>query len=297
MDGSGLEDGIGVVAVIYKKGISQPLKHLKAYLGPSTLHNTYEGEAVGGILVIWLIQGTAGTDFKNVSLYIDNQALITTSVSPKASPGQYLVWAFSQAANNTTTKLRIYWISSHSEVKGNEHVDSLAKEAAAGKASCRTDLPPLLRKTLPASASAIKQEHLAHLNRKWKSAWLSSPRERRLKEIDSTLPFSKFWQRQYDLTREQASLLMQVRSGHIPLNSYLFRIGKADSKYCSKCNDGPEVESVNHFIFECAAYANQRWTLTRIIGYDNLNLHDIMLTMKNMKALALFIDKTGRFKS
>jgi len=90
---------------------------------------------------------------------------------------------------------------------------------------------------------------------------------------------------------------MQVCSGHIPLNSYLFRIGKADSKYCSKCNDGPEVESVNHFIFECAAYANQRWTLTRIIGYDNLNLHDIMLTMKNMKALALFIDKTGRFKS
>ncbi len=110
VDGSGLKEGIRAAVVIFKKGISQPLKHLKVYLRPSTLHHTYEGEAVGGILAIWLIQSTAGTDFKNISLYIDNQALITTSVSLKASPGQYLVQAFSQAANNTKIKLRICWI-------------------------------------------------------------------------------------------------------------------------------------------------------------------------------------------
>jgi len=57
-------------------------------------------------------------------------------------------------------------------------MDSLAKEAAAGKASHHTDISPLLRKTLPVSMSAAKQEHLAYLNCKWKSAWLSSPRER-----------------------------------------------------------------------------------------------------------------------
>ena len=173
VDGSGHKRGIGVAVVIFKKESRQPLEHLKAYLSPPTTHNTYEAEAVGGILAIWLIQSTAGTDFKNVSLYIDKQALITTLVSPKPTSGQYLIHAFSQVANNTKTKLRICWISSHSEVKGNELADSLAKEAAAGKASCCADLLPLLRKLLPASASATKQEHFAHLNRKWKSAWLS----------------------------------------------------------------------------------------------------------------------------
>jgi len=29
---------------------------------------------------------------------------------------------------------------------------------------------------------------------------------------------------------------MQVRSGHIPLNSSLFRIGKSDTKFCQVCD-------------------------------------------------------------
>jgi len=41
----------------------------------------------------------------------------------------------------------IRWISSYSEVKGNEHADELAKEAALGRASRCTDLPSVLQRT------------------------------------------------------------------------------------------------------------------------------------------------------
>jgi hypothetical protein len=211
------------------------------------------------------------------------------------------VLAFIQAADNTKAKLTIRWISSHSDVKGNEHADKLAKEAADGKTSPHEQLPPTLGEALPASASATKQEHLAHLKRKWKATWRKSPRHRRFTQIDDTFPFSKFREQQNELTRRQASLLIQVRSGHFPLNSYLHRIGKSETKHCRKCRAEPgeetPVETVNHFIFECDAYSQERISLTRATGRDNLNLKDIMLKTKSMKALTKFIHRTGRLNT
>ena len=176
MDGSGLEEGIGAAAVIYRKGSNIPLNHLKAYLGPSTKHNSYKGEAVGGLLVCWLIRNTIGTDFKMVSIYIDNQALIKIMVAPKVLSGQYLVQAFADMADNLTAKITVQWISSHSDVKGNEQADKLAKEAAKGKASRCMDLPPILHIKLPNSTSATKEHHLEQLKSRWKLTWLDSPR-------------------------------------------------------------------------------------------------------------------------
>jgi len=152
-------------------------------------------------------------------------------------------------------------------VKGNEHADKLAKEAAEENASPQEQLPPMLRRTLPASASVVKQEHLAHLKRKWKSTWHKSPRHQRFMQIDNTFPFSKFRRQQDELAQDQASLLIQVRSGHIPLNSYLYRIGKSEMKQCRKCNAEPgevtPTEMVNHFIFECDVYSKERIFLTK----------------------------------
>ena len=300
-DGSGQEGRIGAAAVIYKKGRSAPLRHLKAYLGPSTKHNTYEGEAVGGLLANWLIHRTPGTSFRSVSVYIDNQPLIKSAVKTGAWSGQHLVRAFADMLDNSRAKVTIRWISSHSEVKGNEEADKLAKEAAAGKASRREDLPPLLRKTLPTSASATKQEYAKQLKTKWKDMWLTSPRRQRFEQIDEAFPFTKFRKRQEQLSREQASLLMQVRSGHIPLNSFLFRIGKSDTRICQACDgeQGQEAapETVDHFLFHCRAHSAQRQILARAIGRNNMNLKDAMLTTKRIVALLSYIKKTGRLKN
>lgn len=101
------------------------------------------------------------------------------------------------------------------------------------------------------------------------------------------------------MTRDQASKLMQIRSGHIPLNAYLFRISKTDSPFCSACHvdQGEETpqETVTHFLFECKAHDEQRTRLAKKIGRANLNLKNIMQDEKRMRALANFVTKTGRF--
>ena len=298
-DGSNHDGGIGAGAVLYRKGSSRPLAELKAYLGTSTEHNSYEAEVVGGILGTWLISSNPETSYKSVSIYTDNQAFVNSSIAPKAAPGQYLLQEFSASAGRVRARITVNWISGHSKVAGNEQADRLAREAAAGRASRGIDLPQILRSQLPTSASARNQHYLEKLKRRWGREWLKSPRRRRFEMIDDTFPFSGFRRRQNKLSRAHSSLMVQIRSGHLPLNLYLHRIGKTDSKQCQACrtNDEEETptENVTHFLYDCPAYANQRSTLFRKIGAANIAIRDIMLQTKSMKALAQYIITTGRF--
>ena len=111
----------------------------------------------------------AETIGKKVSLYLDNQAVIKVIKSHNAHLGQYLLQHISVSINRLNTNLTIHWISSHSNVKGNEKVDWLAKEAAEGRSSVAITLPQLLRSPLPTSASATKQKYNTTLLNIWKS--------------------------------------------------------------------------------------------------------------------------------
>ena len=83
-------------------------------------------------MVIWILETTPETIGKRVSLFIDNQSVITAVKAPKAKSGQYLLDTLRSAANRVACNLTMKWISGHSKVRGNEEVDRLAKEAATG---------------------------------------------------------------------------------------------------------------------------------------------------------------------
>ena len=51
------------------------------------------------------------------------------------------------------------------------------------------------------------------------------------------------------LPRREQSIIFQLRTGHIPLNSYLHRIKPLHPSACPLC-DAPE-ETVEHLLFEC----------------------------------------------
>ena len=92
---------------------------------------------------------------------------------------------------------------------------------------------------------------------------------------------------------------MQIRSGHIPLNVYLFKIGKADSPFCRACEatpgeEGPK-ETVNHFLFECTAHDAQRLRLAKKVGRRSLTIKKLMRSTEAMRALANYAKETGRF--
>ena len=116
-DGSRLDNGIGAVAIMYKKGRVRPLKTLQAFLVFPDKHNTYEAEATGAILALWIISNTPETIGKRVTLYIDNQSIVKAILEPKSTSGQYLLSALRMAANGVGCRLSIRWISSHSKVK------------------------------------------------------------------------------------------------------------------------------------------------------------------------------------
>ncbi len=93
---------------------------------------------------------------------------------------------------------------------------------------------------------------------------------------------------------------MQIRSRHVPLNTYLHRIGKSRTRRCPKCErtegEAAAPETVNHYVFECPTYEDERWELGRAMGRRELNLKNIMSSEKGLRALTKFIAKTGRFK-
>jgi hypothetical protein len=297
-DGSGQEDDIGASAILYKKGSARMTASLQAFLGPKSKHNTYEAEVIRAILATWIIRWTPETIGKTVSLYIDKEAVIKALIGSRPSAGQHLINHLRLAANDLPCKINIRWISSHSEVKGNEAADKLAKAVAQGRSSRATDLPHLLRSPLPVSASAIKQEFSAKLNRLWNKVWDGSPSKDRFSRLDPNFPFNSFRKRLFQLTRRQSSTIMQLRTGHIPLNFYLKRISKADYDRCSKCFEGPDhvqvPETINHFLFECQAYDEFRRELIAKIGRSRLSLIKIMKNTNYMKALVTYLHQPDR---
>ncbi|KAF8989448.1 hypothetical protein BDQ17DRAFT_1256860 [Cyathus striatus] len=76
----------------------------------------------------------------------------------------------------TNCDITLRWISGHSNVTGNESVDTKAKKAAAGSSSPPISLPPILhqQRGLPVSLAAIRQNHMTGLKSKLHNIWETS---------------------------------------------------------------------------------------------------------------------------
>ena len=90
--------------------------------------------------------------------------------------------------------------------------------------------------------------------------------------------------------------MLQLRSGHIPLNKYLNKIGKAETDACEACmnreNGYERRETVHHLVFECSAYDEERNTLWRKIKQRHFNFLNMMANTDYMKSLAKYINST-----
>jgi hypothetical protein len=60
-------------------------------MGAPNQHNIFEAEATGAILALWILESTSAVIRKRVSLYTDNQSIMTTLPHPKATSGQHLL--------------------------------------------------------------------------------------------------------------------------------------------------------------------------------------------------------------
>ena len=119
--------------------------------------------------------------------------------------------------------------------KGNEAADELAKKAAEFGSSNDDLLPQFLRRTLPTSLSAVKQQIGDSAKKETKAWWKRSKHYKRINSIDPSLPSLRFISATKELSRKQTSILTQLRTGHIPLNRHLYWINKSASPNCMHC--------------------------------------------------------------
>ena len=221
----------------------------------------------------------------------DSQAVIKAQKNQSSHLGQYLLDAIHHAAEGLQAKqdglinndacqlalgdgvqwkgktrgiidLQLHWVPGHCDFGPNEHADEEVKLAVQGSLSDARFLPQLLCRKLPLSISALRQENSDRLKRRWHRRWKNLERENLLRTIDNSAPSKKYLRLISGLDRRQASLLLQLHSGHIRLNHHLFHIRKSESPACPRCQ-GITVETVKHFLLDCPHYRNEHHALHR----------------------------------
>ena len=108
----------------------------------------------------------------------------------------------------------------------------------------------------PVSRSAAHQNNTKATKTKVKKWSKGSPRCQKLRKIDCSMLSSKFRKDTATMVQWQAALLIQVRTGHVPLLKHLHRVGNAESPTCSVCSTGDEM--VLHCLLICPGYAAHR---------------------------------------
>jgi hypothetical protein len=201
----------------------------------------------------------------------DNVGTIQATQNQRSRPGHYLVDELLQLLDGlyerrADVQVTIRWTPGHMGVPGNEHADEQAEKAAEGGSSAVRDLPLLLRKKdkLPYSKSAASKTFKADIRKKTDAFAKSSKYLRKLARIDPHFKPSKYAMMAASLPRRQSALLVQLRSGHAPIQKHLHRIKKAATATCPGC--GETEETVLHYLLHCWKYKVQRQTLRRELG-------------------------------
>ncbi|KAG2742180.1 hypothetical protein P692DRAFT_20749314 [Suillus brevipes Sb2] len=108
------------------------------------------------------------------------------------------------------------------------------------------------------------------------------------------MPSAKYLKLINGLPKRHASMYIQLRTRHIPLNHHLHRINKSDTPHCPICPN--TNETIHHYIFECPQYRKERHIFANAARRDALSIAHILTSDKITPHLIRYINSTGRFK-
>jgi hypothetical protein len=145
------------------------------------------------------------------------------------------------------------WVPAHAGVKGNEVANKLAMEQTV------LSYYPGPKGLIP--HQLIPRQSKTH-QQDTRATFQSRKYGQYIKTLDRALPGQHTRKLYNTLTRTQAAVLSQMRSGYCRLNSYLYKIKAAET---DKCQCGKE-ETVKHFILEYPQWTEERARLNDDIG-------------------------------
>jgi len=283
--------------VMYRRGVVKRVKRFR--LGSDRHHLVYEGEGIGLVLGLECLREELEVE-GFMPMGVDCHAAIKATGLLRPAPSHHIFDMFHKRLDMVLRRhdgmeLLIRWTPGHIDIAGNERADEEAKKAAQEGSSPHRELPAPLRKSLPRSKSAAIAAFNKKLTVSAHREWEKSPRYARIKDIDPTLPSPKFMKLIAPLPRKNAALLLQLRSRHIPLAAYLYRINKATSPTCPCCNHGDET--VHHYLLECQAHRAARREMHRAGGRDTAQITKLLSKPGLLPHLFRFIGQTERFRS
>lgn len=239
-DGSFIpEEGCGAASVFDDEAVS-------AKIGPIEDMSNNEAELVAIGLAIETFQKKQHIDstLHTLSIFSDSQsAICALHKTTRKTSNQYIIRhlksLITQAAH--PIQLKLFWVPGHEGIELNELADTKAKEAASGETE---DI------RLDAGLSAIK--------RITRSMCKPNPEVFKThKPFLFRTPPKEIWTALANLEKGRASIIFQLRSGHIALNAYLHKY-KGDSTHSPNYPVCQIPETTDHFLVRCRRYQRQR---------------------------------------
>jgi ribonuclease HI len=230
-DGSEIQGQVGTAAWCPGAGRGK-----SRYLGDNTQSTVYSAEPVGVELALQIAQELEGCN--RVTIFTDNQAAIQAVTNPKITSGQYITQraiAEMNKARKAGITPAIQWVPSHIGIQGNEEVDLMAKEAAGWNQENGTVQETLRAPAYPTfTLRWAKKRHTKQKTAKeWGHEWQSGLHGREYYPYAST-PHKRYLAAHGNLKKALSSVITQMRTGKIGLNSYLHGI-KAASVPTDRC--------------------------------------------------------------
>jgi hypothetical protein len=287
--------GMGGVIEIHKSARSNPGNEILSFsstLGTRDKQNPYSGELAA---MANALNTLPKLRFRSIVLITRNKAAVSTLRKPQQQSGQEHICRFYgsiRALRRNGNTITVSWLPSG---ESNELI-KLAKDQA--KIATRQGSIP--QKQLPRTRSTT-----FNIARAKRSTTRRLPENvgKYSKRIDKALP-GKHTQPLYDqLSRKEASVLAQLRTGMARLNSYLYRIRASSTDQCA-C--GEARETVDHFLFRCRRWTAQRTELLQCTethrgnisfclgGKTRMDNENWAPNMKAVRAAIRFAIATGR---
>lgn len=256
------------------------------HLGPAAAHGIYQAEYCGVPLGLKMALEKATPRTKRTTVVLDNQSVVkdlkSTSHSASSLTNRQHTFKILNCLNQGFPQMQVTvrWCPGHQGIPGNKAVDKIANSLAKQP----LPVPFTDRPNTAAFLAAIKE---------WRSAAATNFTARDRKRLGHEPQPRRHLDKLSQLKKHEITTITQLRSGHVPLNSYLNRFVQLTDPMC-ECQEG--IETVNHFMFICQQHDQQRDGLASALQELPARLDKrILSNPDSFKAVASYCNSTWRF--
>lgn len=256
VDGA-VREGLCSIGVVYMEKASQPVTILQETVARAKSFSVLATELLA-ILAGLEHLATRQRGRREAYLATDSQkALEAIRTGARRLEGQYIVQRIYEVVDEIAARgltLWLIWVPAHAGVKGNEAADRAAKEVVTPDQKPNRDprhrrrLVKTVTRTLLQSIQEEEKKRAEERKRYGMYTW----------KLDGAAPGRHTISLYNALDAEQAAILIQCRSNHSHLRSYLHRIGREES---GECECGTGQETVKHVLLACPRWQGLRQEL------------------------------------